>query len=835
MKLRTRTYSGSTSSEVTARETINRQLSRKAAAEGVVLLKNEGVLPVASDVPIAIYGNGIAQIIKGGTGSGDVNSRNVVSMLDGLKDAGYTIVNETSARKYMEDYERAGKEWGAEVLKRIDSLSAGSTMEFFGVLSKTPKEEVKEIAVVPEDVKQAKAVVYIISRIAGEGRDRFTKAGDYYLTKTEEEQIAEIRKYNQNIILIINTGAQIDLTAMQKDTAVKGILYLSQPGCEAGNVIADVLSGKVNPSGKLTSTWSEKYEDFPNAGTFSHCNGDTANEKYEEGIFVGYRYFDSFGVETLYPFGYGLSYTTFETGDLGVAADGNLVTVTATITNTGNTHAGRHVVEVYAACPKDARNRELKKLIGFKKTALLKPGESETVTVTVNAKEFAAFDENQSAWVVDAGEYAVFVSENANNNKLAGVLSVPKECVIEKVTHISPIQTELLELEAPKTVSDAFENAWKIEAEEFVRVVYQPTEEKKEHHKKSPYAEKAREIAEKMSDEELTAMLMGEITKGQDNIKENELVETGIFVPGAAGETSCRFVEKYGIPAISMADGPAGLRLMKKYDVDNESGLIYGFSLLSAIGGDVLTKEYKRENVTTYYQYATAIPIGTLLAQTWDPELMGEVGRMIGQEMLEFGVAWWLAPGMNIHRNPLCGRNFEYYSEDPFIAGTITAAMTKGVQSIPGVGTTIKHYAANNQEDNRMFSNSIMSERTLREIYLRGFEIAVKESQPMCVMTSYNQINGVPAANNKDLITTVLRGEWDFQGIVMTDWTTTTYGSASPHKCAEAGNDLIMPGNQIDIDDMMQALSDGTLNREDAIDCAARLITALFHTIGMEG
>ena len=337
-----------------------------------------------------------------------------------------------------------------------------------------------------------------------------------------------------------------------------------------------------------------------------------------------------------------------------------------------------------------------------------------------------------------------------------------------------------------------------------------------------------------MSDEELTAMLMGEITKGQDNIKENELVQTGIFVPGAAGETSCRFVEKYGIPAISMADGPAGLRLMKKYDVDNESGLIYGFSLLSAIGGDVLTKEYKRENVTTYYQYATAIPIGTLLAQTWDPALVEEVGRMIGQEMLEFGVAWWLAPGMNIHRNPLCGRNFEYYSEDPLIAGTIAAAMTRGVQSMKGVGTTVKHYAANNQEDNRMFSNSIMSERTLREIYLRGFEIAVKESQPMCVMTSYNQINGVPAANNKDLITTVLRGEWDFQGIVMTDWTTTTYGSASPHKCAKAGNDLIMPGNQIDIDDIMKALADGTLNREDAVDCASRLIAVLFDTIGME-
>lgn len=214
--------------------------------------------------------------------------------------------------------------------------------------------------------------------------------------------------------------------------------------------------------------------------------------------------------------------------------------------------------------------------------------------------------------------------------------------------------------------------------------------------------------------------------------------------------------------------------------------------------------------------------------------MIEEVGKMVGHEMLEFGVAWWLAPGMNIHRNPLCGRNFEYYSEDPFIAGKIAAAMTKGVQSIPGIGTTIKHYAANNQEDNRQFSNSILSERALREIYLRGFEIAVKESQPMCIMTSYNLINGVPAANNTDLITTALRGEWDFQGIVMTDWTTTSFGSATPHKCAEAGNDLIMPGHQIDIDDITKALADGSLDRAKAVDCVARLITVLFNTIGME-
>ncbi len=834
MQVRKRTYSGTTSNDVSQREIDNRKLSRRAAAaEGVVLLKNDGVLPVAADQPIAIFGNGIANIIKGGTGSGDVNSRDVVSVLDGLRNAGYPIVNEADTQKYMEEYDRAGREWGAEVLRRIEALPAGSDMAFFGVIAEVKREEVEDIPVKKETLEQAKAVLYVISRIAGEGNDRFTKEGDYYLSEGEKKQIAEITKYNQNIVLIINTGAQIDLTEMQQNEAVKGIVYLSQPGCEAGNVIADIISGKVNPSGKLTSTWSVKYEDFPNAATFSHCNGDTTNEKYEEGIYVGYRYFDSFGVKTLYPFGYGLSYTTFTTDHVQVAAEGNTVTVTATVTNTGKA-AGKQVVEVYAACPQEARSRELKKLVGFKKTSLLKPGESENVTVAADAKNFASFDEKQAAWVVDAGEYAIFVSEHAEQNTLSGVLSVAEDCVIEKVSHIAPLQEELKELEAPKAVADAFTEAWKEEAAGLARVIYAPTEVAAERIPEKAHAAEARAIAEKMSDDELVAMLMGEITKGQDNIRENELVPTGIFVPGAAGETSCRFTEKYGVPAVSMADGPAGLRLMKSYDVDNESGLIYGFSLLSVLGGDLLKKDYHRENVTTYHQYATAIPIGTLLAQTWDPDVIEEVGKMVGHEMLEFGVAWWLAPGMNIHRNPLCGRNFEYYSEDPFIAGKIAAAMTKGVQSIPGIGTTIKHYAANNQEDNRQFSNSILSERALREIYLRGFEIAVKESQPMCIMTSYNLINGVPAANNTDLITTALRGEWDFQGIVMTDWTTTSFGSATPHKCAEAGNDLIMPGHQIDIDDITKALADGSLDRAKAVDCVARLITVLFNTIGME-
>lgn len=836
MKIRKRKYSGVTDSRISEREIKNRDLSRKAAAEGVVLLKNNGLLPLYVSSKIAVFGNGIARIIKGGTGSGDVNERAVVSMVEGLAAAGYHIVNKESAEKYAADYAEARIECRDQVLQELEKRQGGSDMAFFDIIANIKERDIKEMEIKEEELQNVGAVLYIISRIAGEGCDRYTKKGDYYLTDLEKKQLTEIAKYNKNIVVLINTGGQIDITELQEEESVKSIVYISQPGMEAGHVIADIISGNVNPSGRLTTTWSLKYEDFPNAAIFSHKNGDTTNEKYEEGIYVGYRYFDSFGVKTLYPFGYGLSYTSFKTEPGEIAVIGNTVKMKVKVQNTGIKYAGRHVVQIYAACPQNVRTKELKRLIGFQKTSLLEPGESETVEITADAKNFASYDQEKSAWIIDAGLYGLFVSENAESNKLAWVLKVERDCIFEKVSHIVKSDPGVKEIEAPQDIAGSFTKEWTIKAEEanMLPVVFKPSEEKTARRPESEYVKAAMEIAEKMTDAELTAMLMGEISKGQDNMKNDELVESGIFVPGAAGETSCKFEEKYGIPAISMADGPAGLRLMRKYDVDNETGLIYGHGILEALEGGFFAKEYDREHVTTYHMYATAIPIGTLLAQTWDPVLIEEVGEMIGKEMVEFSVAWWLAPGMNIHRNPLCGRNFEYYSEDPMIAGTMAAAMTNGVQKVPGVGTTIKHFACNNQEDNRLHSNSILSERTLREIYLRGFEIAVKKSQPMCLMTSYNLINGIPAANHKELITNVLRGEWDFKGIVMTDWTTTTMGSAIAHKCAEAGNDLIMPGNPGDVTDIMNALADGSLERQKAVDCAARIITILFDTIGME-
>ena len=597
----------------------------------------------------------------------------------------------------------------------------------------------------------------------------------------------------EDVIVILNVGGQIDLSYILSIPNVKAILNIVQPGMEGGNALADILSGKVTPSGKLTDTWAKKYSDFPNSATFSHNNGNIQTEKYEEGIYVGYRYFDSFHVDVEYPFGFGLSYTNFDIQPGEISVDGNTVSVEVTVKNTGDTFSGKEVVQVYVSCPQEILPKEYRRLCGFAKTRLLKPQESETLKITFPAKSMASFDEKAASWMVENGLYGIWVGNSSQNVVLSGALTVKEDVVLEKVQHICPLKEELEEIVRPEAMIREWEAAWHKELEDrgIVPVVFSPEEEKKERIPAGEPERMAAELVEKLSDEELIAMVIGEVSKGQDNA----LGSAGIMVPGAAGETSGILEEKWDVPGISMADGPAGLRLIKKYDVNPETGEMYDAGLQAALEGGFFANHEEHEGADTYYQYCTAIPVGTLLAQTWNMELLEETGKAVAKEMQEFGVAWWLAPGMNVHRNPLCGRNFEYYSEDPLVSGMAAAAITRGVQSVEGVGTTIKHFACNNQEDNRLGSNSVLSERTLREIYLRGFEIAVKTSQPMAIMTSYNLINGVHAANCKDICTVAAREEWDFQGIIMTDWTTTMpHGGSISWKCAQAGNDLIMPG-----------------------------------------
>ncbi len=870
MKRRIRTYSGLLTSSVQLREINNRAIARAAAAEGIVLLENDGLLPIRAWQKAAVYGSGVAHIIKGGTGSGDVNVREIVSIPEGLRANGVEMTNGAAALAAQSAFDADMKAWGAETMQKLGAMmaqkaaadaakeageaadapaedaapmEAGSDMNFLSLITPPAAKASDYVPIVDEEVRAADLVIYVISRTSGEGMDRKTEQGDYYLSEDEQADLEKLVELSDRIAVVINAGGQMDLALLRAIPQVRAIVIAGQGGMEAGAAIADVLCGKVTPSGKLTNTWPVRYEDIPCADTFSHNDGNVETEKYEEGIYVGYRYFDSFGVAPAYPFGFGRSYTTFSTEAALVEADGRGVTVRARVTNTGTEFAGKQVVQIYAALPQGGLKKEYQRLAGFAKTRLLAPGESQELCVTIPAETFASFNEAESAWIIESGTYYLLAGDSSADTALCGTLFVQDDVMIEPVRHILPLQQDLNEIVRPDDVIERLHVALVEEAAEkgITAVEWEP-EARKQSFGKAPAAterqkeidEKASAVAAALTKDEIIALLMGEITKGQDNLKDNELVETGIYVPGAAGETTCVLEQKYDIPAISIADGPAGLRLQRSYDVDRASGKIYSTGMLSTLTGGLLSIPVEHPDADTYYMYATGIPVGSLLAQSWDPALLEDVGRLVAEEMHEFGVAWWLAPGMNIHRNPLCGRNFEYYSEDPLIAGVMAAAITRGVQSVPGVGTTIKHYAANNQEDNRTGADSVMSERTLREIYLREFEIAIRTSQPMCIMTSYNLINGVHTANSYDLCTVAARKEWGFDGIIMTDWTTTSTGGSTPHKAALAGNDLIMPGSDIDVADIRAALESGDLPEETARECCRRLLRTILQTTGME-
>lgn len=828
---RERTYSGTKNNAVSEREIRNRQLARKAAAEGMVLLKNEGVLPLVKGQKVALYGGGAVHTIKGGTGSGDVNVRDAVSIYQGFADAGIEITNREWLESFDRIYKEARENWKKEIMNLVEKHGVD---KFFYIYSKLAFRMPAGDKIKEEDVINADVVFYVIGRIAGEGADRLLEAGDYYLSDAEKEDLAYLDKLGKQIVVVLNTGGVIDLQYILGLSNVKGLINIVQPGMEGGHALADVVTGAVTPSGKLASTWVKEYKDIPYGEDYSHNNGNVDKEYYREGIYVGYRYFDSFDKEVAFPFGYGLSYTTFSiNADEIFKAENGDVTVKATVTNTGTKWSGKEVVQVYVSCPQDGIEKEYRRLCGFAKTKLLAPGESEQVCIKISAKNMASFCEEKNAWLMEAGNYGLWIGNSSRDLTIFGMLQVEETVILEEVKAICPLKEQLEELTCPSNVRLEREAKWKKEAlEKNVPVlIYRPVPEVKKVYKENDAAKLAKEIAQRLTTEQMILMVIGEISKGQGQA----LGSAGIMVPGAAGETGGCLEEEYGIPGVPMADGPAGLRLVKFYEVDRTSGEIYSQGLFGALEDGFFANFTPHENADTYYQYATAMPVGTLLAQTWDKDLLTEVGQAVAVEMGEFGIGWWLAPGMNIHRNPLCGRNFEYYSEDPLLTGTMAAAITKGVQSCNGVGTTIKHFACNNQEDNRMGCDSIVSQRALREIYLRGFEIAVKEAQPMAIMTSYNLINGEHTANSKDLCTVVAREEWNFQGIIMTDWTTTMpYGGSISWKCAAAGNDLIMPGYKGDIENIRQAIEDGSLKFEELRSCVERLLKVILQTNAFE-
>lgn len=771
MALEKQIHSGTRSSQPSKREYEHGILAREMAAEGMVLLKNEELLPLDRSMSIGLFGGGAVQTVKGGIGSGDVNNRRNVSIFQGLKDAEAVITSAAWLADYEERYRKARETWKEKVL-----ADAAQVENPFDAYANNPFSLPDGREITKKDLSNAAVAVYVISRIAGEGKDRRKEKGDYYLSQKEEEDLLFLNQMNIPIVLILNVGAPVELTALlQQAPQIRAVLHICLPGQEGGHAVADVLFGHAAPGGRLTATWARHYEDYPSSENFGYLNGDLTQEEYKEGIYVGYRYFDNYKISPLFPFGYGLSYTTFSVKVEGFQRTASGVEITVSVKNDGEVYAGREVVQVYATLPQTDMSKEHCRLVGFAKTQVLAPQSVQKLTIFVRTEAFGSYAKWLHAWVMEAGTYGIWIGEHVNALQSVQVFDIQETIVLEQI-------------------------------------------DKKDVQPQDSWIQMTAE----WSVEELVPLLYGNITQGTST-----LGSSGVRVPGSAGETT-EALETSGVRSLIMADGPAGLRLRQSYEVDRRTDTVYGVGVLGSLENGYLETIEEHENADKYYQFCTAFPVGTALAQTWDVELLRKFGEAIAVEMEEFHVDLWLAPGMNIQRNPLCGRNFEYYSEDPLLSGLLAAAVTDGVQSHSGCGVTIKHFACNHQEDNRMGVDVHVDERTLREIYLRGFEIVVKMSRPVAIMSSYNRINGVHAANNYQLCTSIARDEWGFEGVIMSDWNTTVPEDGSiPWQCVSAGNDLIMPGNPEDAEDIQKAYERGELLEEQIRVCAGRILAMI--------
>lgn len=834
MKLRKRLFPGTTSDAVTERETKNRKLARKAAAEGFVLLKNdEHFLPLPKGIRIGLYGAGAIKTIKGGTGSGDVNERDCVNIYQGMINAGY----EVTSKKWLDDYDaqyiQARENWRDKIFKSLPEYDNNFFRAYSAAQFQMPCGSAIDVEAARAD--GADIAIFVLSRIAGENADRSVSEGDYLITAEEKSLLTQVCEAYQDVVLVINTGGLVDLGFTDEFSNIRSILQFMQAGQEGGNAFADVISGDVTPSGKMTDTWALTYGDYPNASFFSHNSGDVYKEEYKEGIYVGYRYFDTFDVPVRYCFGHGLSYTEFEmnAGDIAVNGMGTsnpMVSVHVNVKNAGAIYSGKEVAQIYVSCPQGKMAKEYRRLAGFGKTRLLSPGESQSLEISFSLYQMASYDEDQAAWILEKGAYGIWVGNSLDSARLIGSLKLDEDACMVQCEHICEKKQELEEMIPDISKMKGKEAAWLAMTDKLPTIELEASDIPSETISYSGIPDKlpgkAGDITESLSLDQLVAFATGDVNSGQ-----SEFGSAGQTVPGAAAETvSIAAKDPWNVASIVLADGPAGIRLKQTYQVFE--GKIEAGDLMEALeGGFFAAKRGKRG--TTYHQYCTAISVGTLLAQTWNLPLIKEIGEMIGHEMELFEVTLWLAPGMNIHRNPLCGRNFEYYSEDPLLSGMMASAMTLGVQKVAGCGTTIKHFACNNQEDNRMGSDSVISERTLREIYLKGFEIAVKNSQPMSIMTSYNLINGVHAANCYDICTKAARDEWGFAGAIMTDWTTTTDSTAgicTASGCMRAGNDMVMPGDPADHENIRKELDEGTLDIRELKRCVCNTIRVAFQS-----
>lgn len=808
---------------VTELEKRNRAVALKAAEEAIVLLKNNGVLPLAAGAKVALYGDGATNTVKCGSGSGECNNRESISILEGMEAAGFQIVSKDLLMRYKVAADQDRADYVKRQIDQAGFLNFKVTMSAMAAPYSNP-----EFTVLKEEMlnRDADTCIYVISRISGEGYDRKLEKGDYYLSDTEKRNILLCAKNYAHMILIINAGGPVDYSAADA-VDFDAILYMSMLGETGGEAVANVLSGKVCPSGHLTDSWAKKYEDIPFSDEFSFLNGNTEKEYYKENIFVGYRYFDTFRVQPKFSFGYGLSYTSFDMeGEISLSR--RVLTVLVRVKNVGPA-AGKAVAQVYVSCPDGLLRKEYQRLVGFAKTKLLSPEEEEVLAIRFSVNNLVSYHEETASYLLEKGNYVIRLGQSSEDTCPISILTVNKTAVMSKHDRICPLQDSLDILEKPYEQTDPEgtllgEDAMK-ENPELRRIVFDAEKvETKVYSYDEPYAELNGPMdpwISKLTDEELCDFLAG---CGNDMLIPMKHYYT---TPGATGYSTNRYFHK-GIPDISFCDGPAGLRFQQK------SVAVKGKNITKAITPSIDLLNYvpklikllgfgKESDGTVLYQYATAFPVGTALAQTWNQELTEEVGRAANAELEEYHITFWLAPGMNIHKNPLCGRNYEYYSEDPLLTGKIAAAMTRGVQAKGNHSVALKHFFCNNQETNRQGVSAVVSERAIREIYLTGFEIAVKEGHAKGVMTSYNKVNGTYSAVNRDAVTKVLRREWGFDGLVMTDWDSMREGLEAD-RAVYAGTDIQMAGEKKQVRQIRKAMIRGKLDKTLVRISAARVL-----------
>ena len=768
------------------------QLSKEAAKEGMVLLKNEGnLLPLKKGSRIALFGKGSFDYVKGGGGSGDVTVSYVHNLYDGLKLLSDTVQLYEPLCDFYRSNVRAQYESGAV---------PGMTVE--PALSETLADGARAFA---------DTALIVISRFSGEGWDRSSiecnnefnpwenetsmpkisanvfPDGDFYLTKAEKEMIASVTSRFDRVAIVLNIGGIIDLSWIRDDARISAALLGWQGGMEGGLAMAELLCGLGNPSGHLVDTFAASVDDYPSTEGF-HESFDYVS--YTDDLYVGYRYFETIpgaAKKVVYPFGYGLSYTTFSVSVLGMSNCDGTITAQVQVVNTGNT-AGKEVIQLYSQAPGEVLDCPARRLAAYEKTRLLQPGELQILTLSFHKNDLASYDDlgkiAKSAYVLERGTYFFYVGTSVRNaEKTAFTLEISEHTIAQQLqSHLAPTSLSK-RLRSDGTYEELPVGSCNdMNACVFEKMV-PGTEEGilpavrgyaaaplYDNGGRRPFLEVAEgtlsldDFIAQLSDDDLLHLL-----GGQPN--------TGVANTFGFGN-----LPEYGVPSIMTADGPAGLRIAPQCGV-----------------------------------CTTAWPCATLLACTWNPQLVDRIGAAGAAEVKENNLAVWLTPAINIHRNPLCGRNFEYYSEDPLVAGKTGAAMVRGIQS-QHIAASVKHFAVNNKETNRKHSDSRVSERALREIYLKAFEIIVREAQPWTIMSSYNVINGYRASECKELLEDILRGEWGFTGMVTTDWWT----RGEHYKEIKAGNDVKM-GNGYP-ERVKKAMELGELGRPELEHCARRVL-----------